>query len=375
MAGIYIHVPFCIQACHYCDFHFSISLKNKSKVIKAIIQELKSRKQYLNNHPISTIYFGGGTPSLLTFTEIKKILNVINNNFCLLEDAECTIEANPEDITKKILNSWLDAGINRISLGVQSFRDDDLNYMNRLHDGDTAKKAIELIKHSKIDNINVDLIYGFPSLTNEYWKDNIKTLIDFNIQHISCYCLTIEKNTALFHFIKTKKHPPLKQEIGRDQFIIAHNILNKNGYEHYEISNFAKKSFKSRHNRNYWNNSLYLGVGPSAHSFNGVSRQWNIKNNNLYCSAIKKNEAYYKTEILSKKDIINEYILTSIRTSQGIDLNKLFCKISSEDAMKLESEIHKLIKKKLLIKNKNKIKLSLSGMLFADRITSDLFVI
>ena len=375
MAGIYIHVPFCIQACHYCDFYFSTSLKNKTKVINAIKQELSIQKNYLNNAPISTIYFGGGTPSVLTGDEMTSIIDVINKQFYVNSNVECTIEANPEDITTEKLSSWFYSGINRISLGVQSFRDDDLKYMNRVHNGITAEKSIELIVLSKIDNFSVDLIYGFPKLSDYFWKKNIQKLINLKIKHISCYCLTVEKNTALFHLIKNKKYETINPERGRNQFLIAHNMLTNNGYEHYEISNFAKDSFKSKHNQNYWNHTFYLGVGPSAHSFNGSSRHWNIKNNLLYCDAIQNNKPHYKKEILSKKDIINEYILTTIRTNKGIDLQYICNKIDNLELVLFKSEVQKLIKKKLIIKTNNNIQLTLSGMLFADQIASDLFII
>ena len=286
MAGIYIHIPFCSQACSYCDFHFSTSLKNKSNIISAINMELKNEQKYLEGESISTIYFGGGTPSLIDNILIESILRTIQNNFNVSDHLECTIEANPEDISSNKINDWFTLGFNRISLGVQSFREQDLNYMNRIHTQEQSLRSIELLKKSKINNFNIDLIYGFPSLSDDAWTSNLQQVIQLDVPHISCYCLTIEPNTALFHHINNKQEMPLEPKRGRDHFLIARDILTNNNYSHYEISNFSKNGYKSAHNNNYWNKTKYLGVGPSAHSFNGRSRRWNIKNNTIYYTKI-----------------------------------------------------------------------------------------
>ncbi len=375
MASIYIHIPFCKKACFYCDFHFSTSLKNKAIVTSAIAKELVQRKSYLNNKPVSTVYFGGGTPSILSQNELTTIIDTIKNNFRLINNIEMTLEANPEDISQEKLHEWESVGINRISLGVQSFHDKDLAYMNRAHNSHCAEQALELITQSNIQNINVDLIYGFPILSDEKWKTNLKKLIKLSIPHISCYCITVEKNTALYHLIRTKKYEKMSNTKGINQFIIAHSLLESNGYEHYEISNFSRNKFISKHNTNYWNRTHYLGIGPSAHSFNGFSRQWNINNNNLYSKYIMENTPHFSMELLSEKDIVNEYILTKIRGNTGINLDYLEMKMSRSDFIKLNKEISKLIKINLMCQIDNNFKLTLSGMLMADKITSDLFII
>ena len=375
MAGIYIHIPFCSQACSYCDFHFSTSLKSKSDIISSINTELKNEKQYLGGETIETIYFGGGTPSLIDNNSIESILITIQKQFNLSKYVECTIEVNPEDISSNKINNWICLGFNRISLGVQSFRDEDLHYMNRAHTKEEAVKSIELLKKSKINNFNIDLIYGFPLLSNDAWASNLEQVILLDVPHISCYCLTIEPNTALFHYIKNKQENPLDPKIGRDHFLIAREMLINNNYHHYEISNFSKKGYKSAHNTNYWNRTNYLGVGPSAHSFNGKSRRWNIKNNMLYCSKILKNEIIYEEEQLTSKDIVNEYILTSIRTSAGVDLSYIKEQINESELYKFNNEVQKLYKSGFIELKNEMIYLNEKGMLFSDRISQNLFLI
>jgi len=375
MAGIYVHIPFCSQACSYCDFHFSTSLKRKDDVISAIKLELKKEKKYLLGEEIKTIYFGGGTPSLIEDHAIESILITIKQNFNLSEQVECTIEANPEDISGTQIHDWLALGFNRVSLGVQSFRGQDLKYMNRIHTEGQALSSIKLLKKSKINNFSIDLIYGFPSLSNRAWISNLNKLIELDVPHISCYCLTIEPNTALFYSINKKKEQPIDPKLGRDHFLIARDVLIKNKYYHYEISNFSKRGFQSSHNTNYWNRTKYLGVGPSAHSFNGKSRRWNIKNNHIYCNKILKNEIVYEQEDLTIKDIVNEYILTSIRTSSGVDLKYIKKHISASDLNALRNEVFKLYKSGYLELKNEIIYLNEKGMLFSDRISQNLFLI
>ena len=375
MAGIYIHIPFCSQACSYCDFHFSTSLKNKSNIISAINMELKNEQLYLEGESICTIYFGGGTPSLIDNILIESILRTIHNNFNVSPNLECTIEANPEDISSNTINDWFTLGFNRISLGVQSFREQDLNYMNRIHTQEQSLRSIELLKKSKINNFNIDLIYGFPSLSDDAWASNLQQVIELGVPHISCYCLTIEPNTALFHYIKNKQEMPLDPKRGRDHFLIAREILTNNNYSHYEISNFSKKGYKSAHNNNYWNKTKYLGVGPSAHSFNGKSRRWNIKNNTIYYTKILKNEIIYEEEILTSKDIINEYILTSIRTSAGLDWSHIKQQVSESELNIFNLEVHKLHQSGFIELKNEMIYLNEKGMLFSDRISQNLFLI
>lgn len=375
MAGIYIHIPFCSQACSYCDFHFSTSLKNKKQIISAIEKELINEQHYLDGALINTIYFGGGTPSLLESKLIESILQTIQNNFSLSENIECTLEANPEDISMSKIDDWFDLGVNRISLGVQSFRDEDLNYMNRTHTKQQSIQSIEMLKKSKIKNFSIDLIYGFPLLNNSGWVANLEKVIALNVPHISCYCLTVEKGTALDYFIKKKKEQPLQSETGREHFLIARNMLLNHDYNHYEISNFSKKGYKSLHNKNYWNKTRYLGVGPSAHSFNGISRRWNIRNNSIYCKKISRNEIVYEEEILTQKNIINEYILTSIRTSSGVSLNYIKDHMSKTELSRFNMEINKLEKMELIELKEETLYLNEQGMLLSDMISKNLFLI
>jgi len=375
MAGIYIHIPFCSQACHYCDFHFSTSLKNKQRIINAINKELIMQKHYLKSQLIQTIYFGGGTPSIIDSRSLALIIETIQNNYKLTQNAEITIEANPEDVGQEKVLSWSKAGFNRVSLGVQSFRNQDLKYMNRIHNSEQAIQAISLLQSSEINNFNVDLIYGYPELDNIAWKKNLDKVIAFDIPHISCYCITIEPKTPLYYFIKKGKYAKLNSEQGNSQFLIAREKLMSSGYEHYEISNFSKPGRASLHNNNYWNKTHYLGVGPSAHSFNGISRQWNINNNSLYCEKIEHNDCYYEIETLTTRDKINEYIMTQIRTSIGMDEKYFKQNMDDISFNNFKIELSKLEAQKLLKINGSSIMLTESGMLISDSISENLFLI
>ena len=375
MAGIYVHIPFCSQACHYCDFHFSTSLKYKQRIINAINKELIMQKHYLESQLIQTIYFGGGTPSLIGSMSLELILETIHHNYKLMQNTEITIEANPEDINQETILSWSTMGFNRVSLGVQSFRDQDLKYMNRIHNSIQARRAIRLLQESAINNLNVDLIYGYPELDNFAWESNLDTVISLKVPHLSCYCMTIEPKTPLYDFIKKGKHKKLNSGQGNEQFLIARKKLISSGYEHYEISNFAKPGYASLHNNNYWNKTHYLGVGPSAHSFNGISRQWNIKNNHVYCKKIEDKDSYYEFEILSNKNQINEYILTQIRTSVGMDIKYFKNNMDDIDFVNFKIEISKLEAEKLLKINGSSIVLTELGMLISDSISENLFLI
>ncbi|MAQ70344.1 MAG: coproporphyrinogen III oxidase [Flavobacteriales bacterium] len=375
MAGIYIHIPFCAQACHYCDFHFSTSLKLKKRVISAMKKEIIQQKKYLDNSMIKTIYFGGGTPSLIQSAEIQDIYNTIQHNFILSDDVEFTIEANPEDITESLVASWHQIGINRVSLGVQAFKDKDLRYMNRIHTSRQSFRALELLKKSKIKNLSVDLIYGFPNLSDSTWEESLDIILKFDPQHISCYSMTVEKKTPLFHLIKKGVYSKLNFDQANRQFLIARKKLRNSGYAHYEISNFAKDGHFSLHNTGYWNKTHYLGIGPSAHSFNGQTRQWNINNNLKYSHAIENNLQHYDVEKLSRKNMINEYILTRLRTSSGIKQDVVSCKMTRQEYQKFNKEIEKFIDLGLIQKNHNSLSCTESGMLIADSISSDLFLI
>jgi len=275
LAGIYIHIPFCRKRCSYCDFHFSTTFSNyRGELVAAIIREIELRKSEINE-PIETIYFGGGTPSILTEDELSSILGQIHRSFQFSKEVEVTLEVNPEDVTEETTSFWKKMGVNRISIGLQSFKESDLKWMNRAHDLDQGYKAVELLKKQGFENISVDLIYGLPGLTLLEWENHLKHVISLHIQHISAYCLTVEKRTALNHFVKTGKLKIPNEDIQSEQFNLMLRILKQNGFLQYEISNFAKPEFESKHNSSYWQNKPYLGVGPSAHSFDGKTRRWN----------------------------------------------------------------------------------------------------
>lgn len=375
MAGIYIHVPFCTQACYYCDFHFSTSLKLKQRVISAMKKEIVQQKKYLDNLEVKTIYFGGGTPSLIESDAIDDIYSTVQHNFILSDVIELTIEANPEDITESLVSSWEKIGINRVSLGIQAFKDQHLKYMNRVHNSNQALHALELLSKSKIKNLNIDLIYGFPNLSDFDWEASLDVILKFEPQHISCYSLTVEKQTPLFQFINKGTYSKLNPEQANRQFLIARKKLINAGYSHYEISNFSKDGCFSLHNTNYWNKTHYLGIGPSAHSFNGTTRQWNINNNFKYCNAVENNMQHYEVEKLNRNNIINEYILTMLRTSRGIKQDWISSKMTESEYQKFNKQIEKFIDLGLIQKNDNSLSCTESGMLIIDSISSDLFLI
>lgn len=373
MAGIYIHIPFCRQACHYCNFHFSTSLQLKNDFIEALLKEIALQKNYLGYETVYTIYFGGGTPSILSVDEINLILEKIYTVHNIGPRPEITVEANPDDINPVKLQQWKEIGINRFSIGIQSFFDEDLHWMNRAHTAADAEACIEQVIRAGFSNFSVDLIYGGPTLSDEHWEQNINKLIQLNVPHISCYALTVEPKTALEKMIELKKKEAVDADKQARHFTFLINALRKAGYEHYEISNFAKRGFRSRHNSSYWQGEKYLGLGPSAHSFNGQSRQWNIANNALYIQSLKKNELNFEKEELSLQTQLNEYIMTSLRTMEGLDLNYVKEKFGSNYHDKLLTEAAgKKYESRLAVRNTHLI-LTDEGKLFADGIAADLF--
>ena len=318
MAGIYVHIPFCRKRCSYCDFHFSTTFSSyRSELIAAIVQEIDIRKNEINE-PVQTIYFGGGTPSLLTEEELASILDKIHHSFQVSETVEVTLEVNPEDVTLETALVWKKRGVNRISIGLQSFKETDLKWMNRAHDSRQGFQAIELLKNQGFENVSVDLIYGLPDLTLKEWEHHLQQVIDLDIQHISAYCLTVEKQTALNHFVKIGKLKTPNEDTQSEQFNLMLRILPQKGFFQYEISNFSKQGFESKHNTSYWQNKPYLGVGPSAHSYHGKIRRWNVSNNTNYYKSVGKNDSWFETEILSKNDQWNELFLTGLRTIWGV---------------------------------------------------------
>lgn len=375
MAGIYIHIPFCKQACHYCNFHFATSLRNKDEMIKAIANEIALTPYISNNKktPANTIYFGGGTPSILNTGDLDIIFTALHKKFTITTDAEITLEANPDDITSEKLQQWKALGINRFSLGIQSFDDAELQWMNRAHNAAESLLCIDKIREAGFNNFSVDLIYGSPLLNNDGWKKNVDTVISKKIPHISCYALTVEPKTVLEKLIALKKKENTDAEKQAQQFLLLMDWMKKSGYEHYEISNYALPGMRSRHNSSYWSGEKYYGFGPSAHSFDGNSRRWNIANNLIYLLKLKQGILPYEEETLTKTQQLNEYIMTSLRTAKGLNTTFVNDNFGADKTAILNKTAGKwIVNKKLKIENGNLI-LTKQGKLFADGIAADLF--
>lgn len=375
MSGIYVHIPFCKQACHYCDFHFSTSLKNKDALVKSILTEIDIRMNYLPDKSIETIYFGGGTPSLLSEKDLFLILEKIYKQYKVSKDAEITLECNPDDLNNEKLKELKRLEINRLSIGLQSFNDEELIWMNRAHTAMESESSVKRAQDRGFENITIDLIYGSKFSTLNNWKKTLDKAIALDIKHISSYNLTIEDKTKLGHDFKTKKETAIDDEKSSEMFLEMIDRLEKSQFIHYEISNFGKEGFFSTHNSNYWKGAYYIGYGPSAHSFDGVSRQWNISNNPTYIKYIdEKNDAYFEKEILTEKERFNEYILTALRTIWGVNLNYLK-KHFNEDFIKsfLNQIIYYIDQEQVIVHNET-YTLTEKGKLLADKIASELFV-
>jgi oxygen-independent coproporphyrinogen-3 oxidase len=369
LAGIYIHIPFCKQACHYCNFHFATSLRYKNEMVAALLKETDLRRSYLQADEVSTIYFGGGTPSLLDTADIAGQLSLFRRLFAVAPAAEITLEANPDDITEEKLEGWKEAGINRLSIGVQSFFEEDLKWMNRAHNADQAIASLEAaIKY--FDNITMDLIYGTPHLTDEKWQYNVETAVQIGIPHLSCYALTVEPKTPLHKMIAMHREQAIDPDKQSDQFLQLMTWMESLGYDHYEISSFARPGWRSRHNTAYWQGKHYLGLGPSAHSFDGKSRQWNIANNNIYIDSIMKGMIPFEKEELTTIQQLNEYVMTSLRTAEGLDLGR-FDDIQKK---KIESLASRYIAGGHIVKEGTMLKLTKEGKLLADGIAAALFL-
>lgn len=372
MAGIYIHIPFCTKACHYCDFHFSTSLKNKTYLIEAILSEIEIRKDYLKGELIETIYFGGGTPGLLSKKELSVILEKIYRLHSIKKNAEITLEVNPENISKEYIKEIKSLSINRLSIGVQSFFDEHLRWMNRSHSAKQAFSSIKTTQNEGIENITIDLIYGFSKLTTNQWKENIDKVIALNIPHFSAYCLTVEPKTVLAKLVSKDAALIPKDETSLNQFNLLIEKGHQQGFIHYEISNFAKENCFSKHNSSYWKGVNYMGVGPSAHSFNGISRQWNISNNALYIKTINANSSFFEEEILTPKNKYNEYVLTSLRTIWGTSAEKI--KTDFPEFYRLFiKHAEDLLERNLLKKQNNIFFLAEKAKFMADNIALELF--
>ena len=373
MAGIYIHIPFCKQSCYYCNFHFSTSTNNKDEVLDAIENEIKQKGQ-TTNEAISTIYFGGGTPSILDVNEINSIINRIHKEFNVESEAEITIEANPDDLNKeKIINLSL-TEINRLSIGVQSFIDKELRIMNRAHDSKKALNSIEISK-KYFNNISIDLMYGVPESTLESWTYNLDTVSQFDINHISSYALTLEPKTALESFVRKLVVEMPEEELVYDQYNLINKKLEPLGFINYEVCSFAKENFFSKNNSAYWLRKKYIGIGPSAHSFDGKSRSWNISNNKKYIDQIKKGKSFYKKEKLSKVDQYNEYVMTGFRTIWGVSANFIENNFNSKFKNYFTDRIQKHIDQKNIIVKDDIYTTTNEGRFLADGISSDLFLV
>ena len=372
MSGIYIHIPFCKQACHYCDFHFSTSMKKKDEMVLALAKEIAMRKSEFQNDVVETIYFGGGTPSVLTNDEINFLISEVYKNYKVSDNPEITLEANPDDLYSERILELSKSPINRLSIGIQSFYEEDLKMMNRAHNSAEAKKCLEEAT-KYFDNISLDLIYGIPGLTDEMWKQNIETALSFGIPHISSYALTVEPKTALRKLIDTGKIAEPQDEVASNHFMILVDTLQKNGFIHYELSNFGKENYFSRNNSAYWLGKKYIGIGPSAHSYDGEKRAWNIANNSLYLKSIQENVLPIETEILSKSDRYNEYIMTGLRTIWGVSLERIEREFGLDYLGYLQKQSQKFLNDDLLSIENDILKPTAKGKFLTDGIASDLF--
>jgi oxygen-independent coproporphyrinogen-3 oxidase len=403
MAGIYLHIPFCRQACHYCNFHFSTSLNRKNDFITALLREMQLRQGYTGREPIETIYFGGGTPSLLEAGELETVLERVRALFPVVPGAEITLEANPDDINTARLQAWRKAGINRLSIGIQSFFEEDLQWMNRAHNALQAAECIRMARTEGFDNISIDLIYGGPTLPDSHWKANVDQAIGLQIPHLSCYALTVEPRTALDKMIHQHKKQDVSPDDQARQFLLLMDWTALAGYEHYEISNFAQPGRRSRHNSSYWQGKTYLGLGPSAHSFNGTSREWNVANNAKYIDALTgaaganagavgaaaagpgavggaervtgpgAEAVVAEKEVLTPVQQLNEYIMISLRTMEGSDLQHMAARFGTERTQEMQRRAAVYIQDGKIRVVEDRLQLTQAGKLLADGIAADLF--
>ncbi|WP_396162039.1 radical SAM family heme chaperone HemW [Flavobacterium sp.] len=380
MSGIYIHIPFCKQACHYCDFHFSTSLKKKDEMVLALAKEIEMRSKSITHHPspitetIETIYFGGGTPSILQIADLRFLIDEVYRNYKVVENPEITVEANPDDLTENRIIELSKNKVNRLSIGIQSFFEDDLQLMNRAHNVEEAKKCLEIATHY-FDNISIDLIYGVPEMSNEKWLQNIETALSFGVPHISSYALTVEPKTALHSFIQKGIIPSPDDEVAQEHFQILVDKLSENGFIHYELSNFGKENYFSKNNSSYWLGKKYIGIGPSAHSYDGKNRGWNVSNNSLYIKSIQENKLPIEIETLTKTDRYNEYIMTGLRTIWGVSLERIEHEFGKTYLDYLNQQAAKFIEDHLLFVDDNILRTTKKGKFLSDGIASDLFLL
>jgi len=374
MSGIYIHIPFCKTKCYYCDFHTSANYKYKDDYISALIEEIDLQKDFIFDKNIETIYFGGGTPSTVYTEDISRIIAKIKETFLVIKTPEITLEANPDDLSEKYLHNLINIGVNRLSIGIQSFSNEYLKLMNRRHNAKTASIAVKNAQKIGFDNISLDLIYGLPDSDLDFLKHEADNILELNPQHISAYHLTIEDKTVFKKYIEKRKISEITDINSEKQFLYLNNFFENNGFEHYEISNFAKKAFISKHNSNYWANIQYLGIGSSAHSYNGNERMWNIANVKKYIESIELKQPHYEKENLSKKDKFNEYLLTGLRTSKGVDIKFISKQFGDKYTKLLLANVNKLNLSDIIILKKNVLFLSKIGWFTSDKIILELFL-
>tara|TARA_B110000091_G_scaffold209084_1_gene249705 strand:+ start:531 stop:1658 length:1128 start_codon:yes stop_codon:yes gene_type:complete len=374
MSGIYIHIPFCKQACFYCDFHFSTSLKKKDALISCLVKEIELRKKELKSQIVETIYFGGGTPSMLSAKEISLLIAAVYEHHTVVAAPEITLEANPDDLSEEKIIELSQTPINRLSIGVQSFYEKDLKLMNRAHSSSEAHASLKIATRY-FENISVDLIYGIPGLTNEEWQRNIQTALGFNIPHISSYALTVEPKTALEALIKKGKIEKVDDDMAQEQFFILRDVLERENFVHYELSNFGKENYFSKNNTAYWLGKSYLGIGPSAHSFDGKQRSWNVRNNTKYIQEIEQDRLPIEREVLSLTDRYNEYVMTGLRTIWGVSLEKIKTDFGTKYATYIQTESEKYIQQKLLCFEASTLKTTKEGAFLVDGIAAHLFLI
>ncbi|TXI63261.1 MAG: radical SAM family heme chaperone HemW [Flavobacterium sp.] len=374
MSGIYIHIPFCKQACHYCDFHFSTNLKKKDEMVLALAKEIEMRKSEFQDEILETIYFGGGTPSILLIEDLRFLIDEVYRNYKIVENPEITVEANPDDLTENRIIELSKNKVNRLSIGIQSFFEDDLKMMNRAHNVEEAKKCLQ-IATEYFDNISIDLIYGVPQMSNEKWLQNIERALSFGVPHISSYALTVEPKTALHSFIQKGIIPQPDDEVAQEHFHILVDKLSENGFIHYELSNFGKENYFSKNNSSYWLGKKYIGIGPSAHSYDGKNRGWNVSNNSLYIKSIQENKLPIEIETLTKTDRYNEYIMTGLRTIWGVSLERIEQEFGKTYLDYLNLQAAKFIEDHLLFVDDNILRTTKKGKFLSDGIASDLFLL
>jgi len=375
MSGIYFHIPFCKQKCSYCDFYSTKDSNWIDELVQSEIKELILRKDYLNNELVETIYFGGGTPSLLSICNVINLLKCVRENFNVSADCEITFETNPDDLTLDYLKGLFDNQINRLSIGIQSYNDDVLKYLGRRHDSCNLNDNIETAKSVGFDNISVDLIFGIPGMSLQTYLNSLEKVIQLDVQHISAYSLTIAEGTLFYKLKKENKLKEIEEEELLVQFNSTIDILSVNGFNHYEISNYAKEGYKSRHNSSYWDDVNYLGIGPSAHSYNGISRQWNISSTRKYCGLVEKNELFFEVEYLTRKDKFNEYIITGLRTSKGVSIKFVKENFGGEIVLHFVKEVFSLLKQELIHPYDDRVVLTRRGILISDFILQQLYFV